>query len=873
MTPATIVLIVVGSVLGLVVFIIAAVPVVKGIGWLIAHVARFVYSMVSDMARLLGGLITAVIFVPMILLNIVIGRWSAAGHFGRAFQDEFVGVGHCVYRLLISHPARLLGLSALTEGIEQRLPQAMAQAPGADRPSGRTGQFEGYRIVGSLQGGGSGGRLYVAEPDDRKKAAFARSGRTVEQVVIKSFSLADGSSLPQIIRESRALEAAKKLGLILDHELTDQRFFYVMEYIPGDSLTVVTKRLHSEAGPEGLTERQLGPVMGMIADLLGELDRYHRGGLWHKDVKPDNIIINKGRAFLVDLGLITPLRSAMTLTTHGTEYFRDPEMVRMALRGAKVNEVDGVKFDIYGVGAVLFAVIENSFPAHGGLSQFSKSCPEALRWIVRRAMTDLHNRYASAGEMLADLRTVLGSADPFMVKPVDLPSVRGGGAGAVPPPMPEVDPMVAGVAAAGAAARKEREGFVFDVKAGIGAGAGGERPAAGGEQGGKGRGSRSRPAIAVADWWTGRYDAVGAAPAAGAGAGPGAGAGERAEDARRTPRRHAGKSAAAQLEAAQERVRRAQERVGRRMSRGATHTSFARRGKFSSEPNPGVAAAFFIFLGAAVFGAFMTIRMAANNRGPASAPALAAGEVRIETDGGTVRLGPTMEETIRRGFVATGTEDDWVFDHAQSAGSIQEEVARAMRDATPDERDRLVDAINRFGEKATVTIEKLRTRLAQFERGMPGGMSGVGAGARHDEDGDVAVAAPAPVKEIVGGDFSSGSVLILDMVPEGADPPLEDTLKKISSKLRERWYRVLGEGGEGGADDVEMQAAARRVIELSGPDDAQAVERVRRWLADEPGVDSVLWIGTRGDNGRTMLRLVSRPTFDESSLRAALTER
>ena len=37
----------------------------------------------------------------------------------------------------------------------------------------------------------------------------------------------------------------------------------------------------------------------------------------------------------MDFGLVTPLRSAMTLTTHGTEYFRDPEMVRMALKGVK----------------------------------------------------------------------------------------------------------------------------------------------------------------------------------------------------------------------------------------------------------------------------------------------------------------------------------------------------------------------------------------------------------------------------------------------------------------------------------------------------------------------------------------------------------
>ena len=116
-------------------------------------------------------------------------------------------------------------------------------------------------------------------------------------------------------------------------------------------------------------------------------------GLWHKDVKPDNIIVHDDRAHLVDLGLVTPMRSAMTLTTHGTEYFRDPEMVRLALKGVKVHQVDGAKFDIYAVGAVLYSIIENSFPAHGGLSQVSKRCPESLRWVIRRSMTDYDKRY------------------------------------------------------------------------------------------------------------------------------------------------------------------------------------------------------------------------------------------------------------------------------------------------------------------------------------------------------------------------------------------------------------------------------------------------------------------------------------------------
>ena len=54
----------------------------------------------------------------------------------------------------------------------------------------------------------------------------------------------------------------------------------------------------------------------------------------------------------------------MTLTTHGTEYFRDPEMVRLALKGVKVHQVDGAKFDIYAVGAVLF-LLEYFFGSRG----------------------------------------------------------------------------------------------------------------------------------------------------------------------------------------------------------------------------------------------------------------------------------------------------------------------------------------------------------------------------------------------------------------------------------------------------------------------------------------------------------------------------
>jgi serine/threonine protein kinase len=475
--------------IGVVLVVFLLVPLAKGIGWLAKHVFRFVTGEIGDAFRILGAMITALFFAFLCVGNIIIGRWSASAHFGRGVTSEFKTMGSALYRMLIGHPARLLCLTSLTEGIEHRLPQMMADTPTSDTPSRRTGQFEGYRIVGSIAAGGSGGKLFVAEPDDVKLAAFARNGIIdARQVVIKSFSLKDGSSLPQIVRESRSLDAAKKLGLILDHELSADRFYYVMRYVPGQPLSQITKQLHAQSGAAGLAGTQLRAGMTFIADLVATLETYHRGGLWHKDVKPDNIIVDGTRAHLVDFGLITPLRSAMTLTTHGTEYFRDPEMVRLALRGVKVHEVDGTKFDIYGAGAVMYSVLEDSFPAHGVLSAFSKSSPEALRWIVRRAMSDYDKRYATAGEMLADLRYAMSASDPASVKPFELPSMRGAaGDGAMPNP---------------GAAHDERATPFAGLGAAAGAGAGAQEPSGFGRRATVGVG----PKIRVVNWWTGKSE-------------------------------------------------------------------------------------------------------------------------------------------------------------------------------------------------------------------------------------------------------------------------------------------------------------------------------------------------------------------------------
>jgi serine/threonine protein kinase len=356
-----------------------------GIGKLFERLFNFIKGMIGDALRFAGHVVTALFYVPAIAFNIIRGHWSAANHYGRAIESECVGCCGCLYRLAVGHVATLLGLTPLTEGIERRVPEVMARAPGADKPGAGPNSFPGYTVVGSIPGGGSGAKLFLADASEAKRRELSKNGRQAPtRVVIKSFSLESGSTLPQIVRENRALAAARDLGIVLEHELGPRHFHYVMPYVPGDDLGTQTARMHGASGAAGLNDRQLSHALVYAEDMLSTLHRFHANGLWHKDVKPSNIIVSDGRVHLVDFGLITPLRSAMTLTTHGTEYFRDPEMVRLALRGVKVHEVDGVKFDIYGAGAVLYSMIENSFPAHGSLSQIGKRCPEALRFRPAR---------------------------------------------------------------------------------------------------------------------------------------------------------------------------------------------------------------------------------------------------------------------------------------------------------------------------------------------------------------------------------------------------------------------------------------------------------------------------------------------------------
>lgn len=322
--------------------------------------------------------------------------------------------------------SRTFGLGGLFNSLEKRIDHANKDwrryvATAAYDNSEAPAEFpEDYVVVDELPRGGSSARLYVV-----RKASEGDNGTLY---VLKYFNLRAGGNLESVVRESQAAQLAQKMGLIIESKLGESAFWYVMPYYHGETLTGGVMRNIKEARANGMLGNHYRVSLGYVHQLLQIIAQYHEAGVFHKDIKPDNLIINGERIYLVDIGLMTPLGSMAQLTTHGTEYFRDPEMVKLALEGREVRQVDAAKFDVYSIGAVLFFALSGEFPTSGALSRLPSETPMAAQWVVNRAMTGMHQRYADARAMLTDIDYLCWAASQGQldsVKPADLPSFKG----------------------------------------------------------------------------------------------------------------------------------------------------------------------------------------------------------------------------------------------------------------------------------------------------------------------------------------------------------------------------------------------------------------------------------------------------------------
>jgi serine/threonine protein kinase len=219
-----------------------------------------------------------------------------------------------------------------------------------------------YEIVGPLGAGGMG-EVY--------RARDTRLERTVAIKILPGNISADPVAKQRFEREAKTISSLNHPHICVLHDVGSQDGvdYLVMECVEGETLA---KRL--EKGPLPLEQ-----VLRSGAQIAVALDKAHRSGVVHRDLKPGNIMLTSSGAKLLDFGLAKPtgplvggmtLTAAATQTTPvtaegtivGTIQYMSPEQI-------EGKEVDG-RSDIFSLGAVLYEMLTGQ-KAFQGKSQLS----------------------------------------------------------------------------------------------------------------------------------------------------------------------------------------------------------------------------------------------------------------------------------------------------------------------------------------------------------------------------------------------------------------------------------------------------------------------------------------------------------------------
>jgi tetratricopeptide (TPR) repeat protein len=186
--------------------------------------------------------------------------------------------------------------------------------------------------------------------------------------------------------------------------------YYVMPYVPGQSLQVRLARESQLSLPEALR---------ITSDIAGALSHAHSLGFVHRDVKPGNILLDERQALLADFGIARAMtelagdRLSDSGLVIGTPEYMSPE------QGAAHGRVDA-RSDIYSLGCVLYEMLSGEPPFTGPTAQsviarhmhesprslrvIRETVPEHVEDAIRVALAKVPaDRFGTTDELVAAL--------------------------------------------------------------------------------------------------------------------------------------------------------------------------------------------------------------------------------------------------------------------------------------------------------------------------------------------------------------------------------------------------------------------------------------------------------------------------------------
>jgi serine/threonine-protein kinase len=184
------------------------------------------------------------------------------------------------------------------------------------------------------------------------RAWDTRLERAVALKILRSQYARDERFVFRFVREARAAASVSHPNVVRLHDFgQDPATVYIaMQYVQGQTLRDLLRRF-----PGGMPEAD---VIRLISPVLHGLSAIHGAGIVHRDVKPDNVLIDRdGEVLITDFGialLAGSPRLTGTDTTFGTAAYMAPEQGR----GESVTAAT----DIYATGVVLFELLTGRLP-------------------------------------------------------------------------------------------------------------------------------------------------------------------------------------------------------------------------------------------------------------------------------------------------------------------------------------------------------------------------------------------------------------------------------------------------------------------------------------------------------------------------------
>ena len=278
-------------------------------------------------------------------------------------------------------------------------------------PGTKLGPYE----IGVPLGAGGMGEVY--------RARDTRLERTVAIKILPAHFSSDPVRKQRFEREAKTISSLNHPNICTLHDIGSQdgTDYLVMECLEGETLA---KRL--EKGPLPLEQ-----VLKYGAQIADALDKAHRSGVVHRDLKPGNIMLTPSGAKLLDFGLAKPAAPVLTGATLtaatplspmteegtivGTFQYMSPEQV-------EGKELDG-RSDIFALGAVLYEMVTGK-RAFEGKSQLSVASailekepspittmkpmtPLALDHVIRKCLAKVpDDRWQSASDLASELKWI-----------------------------------------------------------------------------------------------------------------------------------------------------------------------------------------------------------------------------------------------------------------------------------------------------------------------------------------------------------------------------------------------------------------------------------------------------------------------------------